>query len=136
MQDLYLNARLQSYAHPQELPENTDEVIIITSEEELRSYNIPLSLTGSLLQAFEEKKNLIRILWENHRRFLVMLAKTELEAIRLAGASLYATLKQETSSTVHISGLDKLTEKARYAMLEGLILSSYHFHKYKTKKTL
>lgn len=134
MQDLYLNARLQSYAHPQELPENTDEVIIITSEEELRSYNIPLSLTGSLLQAFEEKKNLIRILWENHRRFLVMLAKTELEAIRLAGASLYAILKQETSSTVHISGLDKLTEKARYAMLEGLILSSYHFHKYKTKK--
>ncbi|WP_255356387.1 M17 family metallopeptidase [Weeksella sp. HMSC059D05] len=45
-----------------------------------------------------------------------------------------ASLSNQQAQTTRLRGLDELTKDERYAFLEGMLLSSYDFDKYKTKK--
>lgn len=57
-----------------------------------------------------------------------------IQSLRLAGATLYKFLKEEQLNSVFLSGFLELTDKEGYAFLEGIILSSYEFTKYKKSK--
>ncbi len=68
------------------------------------------------------------------RSFLVITPKLVSETLRLAGASLFLALQKEGTTAGIINGLAELSDKERYAFLEGLYLSSYDFNKYKKEK--
>lgn len=133
MLDNYLNLKLATYQHKEEVPTTADTIELIATREQAGLFDFQNSIAASVEKAFVKSETKIILIHQDNRNFTVILPKTELETLRLAGASLYNALKAEQSSTSILGGLNGLSVEERYAFLEGLYLSSYDFNKHKKK---
>ncbi|MGA9212948.1 leucyl aminopeptidase family protein [Kaistella sp.] len=133
MTDNYLNAELISYSQNGNEKGNQLELLTNQTDEVLNQY--PKTIGESIKEAFEKKINKVIIMNGDVQKFIVTLPKTDLESLRLAGASVFQALKNENSKEVNIDEVQDLTELQRFAFLEGLLLSSYRFTKYQKDKS-
>lgn len=133
MIDNYLNLKLEAYQNKEEIPTAADTIELIATREQAGLFDFQNSIATAVEKAFAKTETKIILTHHDNRNFTVIIPKTELETLRLAGASLYNTLKTEQSSASILGGLNALSVEERYAFLEGLYLSSYDFNKYKKK---
>lgn len=135
MTDNYLNATLVSSPQNDSNTSKSSQLhlLINATDEVLNQY--PKSVAESMKEAFEKKKNKVTVLNGEEQQFLIALPKTDPESLRLAGAFVFQTLKNENCKEVTIDEVKDLTELQRFAFLEGLLLSSYSFTKYKKEKS-
>ncbi|MFD2909694.1 leucyl aminopeptidase family protein [Flavobacterium ardleyense] len=130
----YLKVKFVSFENKEDIPANAANIEIIVKKEQFSNFDFPSSVADSIEKSFAKKENKVVLAHGEERNFLVTTPKMELEALRLVGASVFASLKKEEVSNAAINGLAGLSDKERYAFLEGLFLSSYDFNKYKKKK--
>lgn len=135
MTDNYLNVTLVSSTQNDSNTSKSSQLhfLINATDEVLNQY--PKSVAESLKEAFEKKKNKVTVINGEDQQFLVALPKTDLESLRLAGASVFQALKNENCPEVNINDVKDLDENQKIAFLEGLLLSSYNFSKYKKEKS-
>ena len=133
MTDHYLNATLVSSTQNDSNTSKSSQLHLLINDEVLNQY--PKSVAESMKEAFEKKKNKVTVLNGEEQLFLIALPKTDPESLRLAGASVFQTLKNENCKEVTIDEVKDLTELQRFAFLEGLLLSSYSFTKYKKESS-
>ena len=133
MIDNYLNAELILNSQNDNNNGNKLELLINSTDEVSTQY--PKSVSESIKEAFEKKKNKVIIATGDVQKFLIALPKTDLESLRLAGASVFQAMKNENCKEVNINEVKDLDGNERIAFLEGLLLSSYSFSKYKKEKS-
>lgn len=133
MIDNYLNAELILNSQNDNKNGNKLELLINSTDEVSNQY--PKSVNESIKEAFEKKKNKVIIATGDVQKFVIALPKTDLESLRLAGASVFQDFKNENCKEVNINDVQDLDENQRIAFLEGLLLSSYSFSKYKKEKS-
>ena len=129
----YLNAELISNSQNDHAKTNQLELLVNQNDEVSNQY--PKSVVESIKEAFEKKKNKVIATNGEVQKFVIALPKTDLESLRLAGASVFQVLKNENCKEVNINDVKDLDENQRIAFLEGLLLSSYSFSKYKKEKS-
>lgn len=134
MQDSYLNVNLLSYVKKEDVSEDAANIILIATKEQSERYAFQKSLAQNIDKAFAENRTEVIITLGDKQNFITITPNKETEPLRLAGASLYTALQKQQTQTAKLRGLEELTEVERYAFLEGMLLSSYDFNKYKTKK--
>ena len=93
--------------------------------------NFSLHFAKKIKVAIESKKTEIFSFFTEKQHIVIANTSDETEKWRIAGANLYKKLKTEKVETAHFLGLNDLNSTLKNAFLEGLILSSYHFDKYK-----
>ena len=111
-------------------------IILFASLTDLKQYNLSKDELDYVSVALERKENVIVL--NQYHRFL-FLVKTggkgekyaQNELMRKHGAVVSASLKKQEIKQVGISGGK---EAFQYALLEGLLLASYTFEKYKSGK--
>lgn len=133
MIDNYLNADLILNSQNDNNNGNKLELLINSTDEVSTQY--PKSVSDSVKKAFEKKKNKVIIATGDVQKFVVALPRTDLESLRIAGASVFQAFKNENCKEVNINDVQDLDENQRIAFLEGLLLSSYSFSKYKKEKS-
>ena len=133
MQDNYLNLNFIPYTKKEDVADSAANIILIATKEQAERYAFQKSLVQNIDKAFSENQTEVITTLGDKQNFIVITPNTETEALRLAGASLYAALQKQQTQTARLRGLDELTEAERYAFLEGMLLSSYDFNKYKAK---
>ena len=133
MIDNYLNAELILNSQNDNNNGNKLELLINSTDEVSTQY--PKSVSDSIKEAFEKKKNKVIVTNGDVQKFVIALPKTDLESLRLAGASVFQAFKNENCKEVNINDVQDLDENQRIAFLEGLLLSSYSFSKYKKEKS-
>ena len=133
MIDNYLNAELIS--NSQNYHTKTNQLELIVNQNDAVSNQYPKSVVASIKEAFEKKKSKVIVTNGEVQKFVIALPKTDLESLRLAGASVFQALKNENCKEVNINDVKDLDENQRIAFLEGLLLSSYSFSKYKKEKS-
>ena len=114
--------------------ENEGDVFIVTTREQGSLYTSQKCMVKSIDRAFLENKSAVFSTVSDKQSFIVLVPDPDVESIRLAGASAYKVLQKQLIHSARVRGLNELTEDQRYAFLEGMLLSSYDFDKYKTKK--
>lgn len=134
MQDNYLNINFITYSKKEDIPDGSDNFALIVTKEQADRFEFQKSLAQRIDRAFSENNTEIITALGDKQNFIAVAPDREKEALRLAGASVYASLNKQQAQTARLRGLDELTEDERYAFLEGMLLSSYDFDKYKTKK--
>ena len=110
--------------------------MLIVTKEQADRFGFQKSLAQNIDKAFTENKTAVITTLGNRRNFIAVTPDREKEALRLAGASLYVALQKQQIQTARMRGLDELSEDERYAFLEGMLLSSYDFDRYKAKKNV
>ena len=133
MIDNYLNAELISNSQNDHTKSNQLELIV--NQNDAVSNQYPKSVVESIKESFEKKKSKVIVSNGEIQKFVIALPKTDLESLRLAGASVFQALKNENCKEVNINDVKHLDENQRIAFLEGLLLSSYSFSKYKKEKS-
>mgnify|MGYP003610210464 CR=1 FL=1 len=133
MIDNYLNAEV--ILNSQNDNTNSNQLELLVDLNDAISKQYPKSVSESIKEAFEKKKNKVIIATGDVQKFVIALPKTDLESLRLAGASVFQAFKNENCKEVNINDVQDLDENQRIAFLEGLLLSSYSFSKYKKEKS-
>lgn len=134
MQNNYLNINFKSYIKKEDVPVDADNIVLITTKEQADRYDFQKSLAKNIYKAFSENMTAVITTLGDKQTFIVVIPNKETEALRLAGASLYDALQKQQIKITRMRGLDELVENERYCFLEGMILSSYDFDKYKAEK--
>ena len=130
----YLKVKFVSFDAIGEVPTNVDVVELIIKKDKVNVFNSQKSIDDSIDKAFVKNETKLILTHGEQRSFLVITPKLASETLRLAGASLFSALQKEGTTAGIINGLAELSDKERYAFLEGLYLSSYDFNKYKKEK--
>lgn len=113
---------------------NTNESVaisLIKTEESAKPFDSQPHFAKKIKVAIESKKTEIFSFFTEKQHIVIANTSDETEKWRIAGANLYKKLKTEKVETAHFLGLNDLNSTLKNAFLEGLILSSYHFDKYK-----
>ncbi|ADX66910.1 leucyl aminopeptidase family protein [Weeksella virosa] len=134
MQNNYLNINFITYSKKEDIHEEADNIILIVTKEQTDRFEFQKSLAQRIDRAFSQNNTEIITALGDKQNFIAVAPDREKEALRLAGASVNASLSNQQAQTARLRGLDELTKDERYAFLEGMLLSSYDFDKYKTKK--
>lgn len=132
----YLNISIASYSDSSNIAENSVSIIICASETQLKQFEPRPQLLEKVKAAMEEKKGTILSFFAEKQYLILANASNETENWRVTGATLCKKLKKQKIDTAHISGLGNLDTDLKMALLEGLLLSSYEFNKYKKDATL
>jgi len=130
----YLNINLLPYEKKESLPDGVATVLLIADGEQVARYPFQQSLVQRIERAFSEKRAKIVTVLGDRQTFVAIAPERDAEPMRRVGASLYAALQKQKTRTARIRGMSHLAEGERLALLEGLLLASYHFDKYKSKK--
>ena len=137
MIDTYLYTELKRYTADKLSFEKGTIIRFIRSQKDLQNIDIQENLKEEIHQSFEDKENKHWHLWQEEKSLLVAVSKYELEDLRQVGATIVQQLQPSSvSSSVEavLENLELFSEKEKYALLEGVLLSSYHFDKYLSKK--
>lgn len=134
MRDNYLNINFIPYAKKEDVPSGADNIVLIVTREQADRFEFQSSLAQNIDKAFSENKMIVITALGEQRNFITITPDRQKEALRLVGASVYVSVKSQQMKIARLRGLDELTEDERYAFLEGMLLSSYDFDKYKAKK--
>ena len=119
----YLKVNFVSFENKEKVPANADILELIVKKEQLSGFGFQKSTAESIEKAFAKNETKVVLTHGEQRNFFISTPKIELETLRLAGASLFASLKKEEVFNSVINGLAALSEKERYAFLEGLYFS-------------
>ena len=136
MVDDYLKVKFVSVESGDKVPSTADVIELLVENKDFSDFQLNSSIVSSIEQSFNKKETKVILSYTTKRNFLVSIPNRDNESIRLAGASLYNALKKEQSDVTTINGLASFSSIERYAFLEGLILSSYDFNKYKKEKAI
>ncbi|MGO3706370.1 MAG: leucyl aminopeptidase family protein [Mesonia hippocampi] len=134
MQDNYLNINFIPYAKKEDVPDEADNIVLIVTKEQADRFEFQSSLVQNIDKAFSENKTTVITSLGDRQNVIAVAPNREKETLRLAGASTYTSLHKQQTHTARLRGLEELTENERYAFLEGMLLNSYDFDKYKAKK--
>ena len=132
----YLNIALVSYTDSSEIAADSVSIIICSSENDLKQFEPRPILVNKIKAAMEEKKGSILSFFAEKQYLIVANASDEVEKWRVTGANLCKKLKKEKIKNVHISGLTEMNSSTKVGFLEGLLLGSYEFTKYKKEAKL
>jgi leucyl aminopeptidase len=127
----YLQAILKSYSDSSEISENSVSIIICSTESQLKQFEPRPKLVEKIKTAMDNKNGAVLSFFAEKQYLVVVLASQETEKWRLTGANLFKKLKKEKIDTAHIGGLQQLNTDSKIGFLEGILLSSYEFNKYK-----
>lgn len=127
----YLSITISSYELPTTISEESVALMICATAESLKQFEPRPALVEKIKAAMESKKPSILSFYAEKQYLVVANVSDEAENWRLAGANLYKKLKSEKIKTAHFVGLNDLKTQLKNAFLEGLLLSSYNFNKYK-----
>lgn len=127
----YSNVSLKSYSDSSKITENSVSILICSAENHLKQFEPRPLVVAKIKTAMESKKATVLSFFAEKQYFVVTNTSDELEKWRLAGAQLFKKLKGEKIETAHLVGLSDLNADVKMAFLEGLLLSSYKFTKYK-----
>ena len=127
----YLNISLTSHSESSEISEKGVAISVCSTDESLKPFEKNSLLAGKLKTALDAKKATVFSYFTEKQNLIVVHDSTETEEWRVAGAQLYKNLKEEKIQTAHFTGLNELNINLKKAFLEGLLLSSYSFNKYK-----
>ncbi|MGO3241203.1 MAG: leucyl aminopeptidase family protein [Sphingobacterium sp.] len=134
MQYNYSNALLNTSEADGNMLQDADNVLLVCSTEQLNRLKLQPSLLTAVTKALEDNKTQVFTILGNKRNFLVTIPRRNAEVLRLAGALILKNLKRRQSTSAKFKGLKQFSEAECYALLEGLLLSSYAFVKYKKEK--
>ncbi|CEN34697.1 leucyl aminopeptidase family protein [Capnocytophaga cynodegmi] len=136
MTDNHLYTELKRYTHNS--PSKKGTIIrFIRNEKDLQKIDIQENLKSEIRQSFDKKENKHWCLWQEEKSLLVAVSKDDLEDLRQIGANVIGSLQPSAASPsteVVFENIEMFSEKETYALLEGMLLSSYHFDKYLSKK--
>jgi leucyl aminopeptidase len=127
----YLTITLSSYADSSIISENSISVMICSAEKHLKQFEPRPKVVERIKAAMDGKKAILLSFFAEKQYLIVANTSEETEKWRLAGAQLCKKLKSEKISKAHLVGLGDLNPKVKSAFLEGLLLASYKFNKYK-----
>lgn len=127
----YLNIALIAASDAASVSAKNASVFICATAESLNSLEPQKLLIEKAKTAFEKKKATVFSFLNETQNFVVASALTDLEDWRIAGANLYKKLKEEKVESGNLIGLEAIDSKLKHAFLEGLVLASYNFNKYK-----
>ncbi len=130
----YQNSTIKSVSKTGEIPTNVDFITLITSESDCKKQNFPKSLKESICKTLSEKKNKVFVKLSENKNFVIAIACDEDEKLRKLGAELYKNIKNERVEKLSVKG-STVSEHQYFSLLEGLLLSSYDFDKYKKSKS-
>lgn len=113
---------------------------LLEDASELDQLQLSQAEKGWLQEKLDQGKELISLNRYHSWLFVVRVkekpeAWQTKEAFRKTAHELYELVKKETIGTLQLAALKVLKENS-LAFLEGLLLSSYHFEKYKSRKTV
>ena len=129
--DNYLNISITSYSDSSSISEKSVSIIICSSEAQLKQFEPRPQLLEKVKAAMEDEKGTILCFFAEKQYLILANTSNKTENWRVTGASLYKNLKKQKIDVAHISGLSNLETALKMALLEGLLLSSYQFNKYK-----
>lgn len=127
----YHNICLSSYDQPAAISDESVALMICSTEESLKQFEPRPALVKKIQAAMESKKPNVLSFYAEKQYLVVTSTSTEAEKWRITGANLYKKLKSEKIKNAHFVGLNDLDTLLKNAFLEGLVLSSYNFNKYK-----
>ncbi len=127
----YLNITLISVSDAASASDKNASVFVCATAESLHHFGTQKLLTEKAKTALESKKATVISFLTETQNFVVVNASTDLEDWRIAGANLYKKLKEDKVEIAHLIGLEAIDSKLKHAFLEGLVLTSYNFNKYK-----
>lgn len=131
----YLNINFKSYTKNEETPRNADTILLITAKEKASQFDFQNALVRRIDNAFSKEEAIVISTIDDKQNLIAVIPNKAAEPLRLAGASVFNDLQKQGIETAMLQGLDDLTDNERYYFLEGMILSSYDFDKYKAKNT-
>ncbi|MBL1407234.1 leucyl aminopeptidase family protein [Sphingobacterium faecale] len=134
MSNNYLHLDLVGHAGTETAPPEMDSLIVLTERTQVQRLGIPAVMLERIEKAFSGDKTVTFNVFGSRHTLLILVPDKGLETLRLAGASAYGLLRKHGVQALRIKGLHVLEKKERYAILEGMILNSYSFDKYKTEK--
>lgn len=126
----YLNVELVATAQKQISPAE-NSITIVTDQKQSQIFDGHQSIVESIHKVFLKKETKIIVANGDSQNFIVVIPERTQENLRLAGASIYSSLKKEQVEKVQLVDGGNLSMHERSALLEGLLLSSYEFTKYK-----
>ena len=132
----YQFMKLVSYLENEEVPANSNNIFLIAKREPANLDSFQKSVISKIDKAFLDNEAAVIASHGDTLNVVVIAPNREIEFLRLAGALLSAALKKQQLKSVILNGLEELTEEEGYAFLEGMLLSSYQFNKYKTKEEI
>jgi leucyl aminopeptidase len=127
----YLNLSLTSHSHSSTISDKSASILVCSTEQDLKHFEAQPLMAEKVKTALESKKTTLFSSFTEKQNIIVVNASTDHEDWRVAGANLYKKLKEEKVETAHLSGLDQMNQESKQFFLEGLLLSSYNFNKYK-----
>lgn len=134
MADNYLHLDVVGHAGKETVPPEMDSLIFLTERGQAQRLGASPALLARMEKAFFGDSPQTFSVSGHRCTAMVVAPDKELETLRLAGASAYRLIRKHRMHALRIKGLHVLEKKERYAILEGMILSSYSFDKYKTEK--
>lgn len=134
MNENYLNLNFVGYSNIEDVGGNPVNIKLITATEHTNQFKSQVVLKQTVEKAFSENRTEVIVTLNDHLSIFVILPSKDTEKTREAGAMLYSALQKQQTQQVTLQGLDHLIDENRYALLEGMFLSSYDFDKYKTLK--
>ncbi len=130
----YQNVTIKSFLETSEVPKNKSCIFLIRNEKDCKKHDFSKSLEESIYKAFSDKKNKIFVELSDCKNFVLAVPCDDDEKLRKLGAELYKNIQNEQVECLDIKG-NKISEQNYFSLLEGLLLSSYNFDKYKKSKS-
>ncbi|WP_432670033.1 leucyl aminopeptidase family protein [Flavobacterium sp. SM2513] len=127
----YLNTTLTSYSEASSIKEESVSVLICFNESHAKQFEPRPLVADKVRTALESKKASVLSFFAEKQYLVVANTSDETENWRMAGAQLYKKFRNEKIAAAHLVGFSDLKSELKAAFLEGLLLSSYKFTKYK-----
>lgn len=108
-------------------------IILISNENQIAKFDFSENLNQQITNAIKEEKTKVWSLYTD-KKYVVYSSKSDKQSLRKFGAIIYKQLKEDGEKVAHFEFLEGLEEEKVYALVEGIVLSSYDFLKYKSKK--
>lgn len=106
-------------------------ITIVTNQNQSGSLTLQNSVIASINKVFLKKESKIIVANGEVQNFIAVIPEKTSENLRLAGASIFASIKKDQVEEIQLADIGNLSMDERFAFLEGLLLSSYDFTKYK-----
>lgn len=111
---------------------------IVTPKNDLNKYGLPLLLQKETEKFLKENKQEILTTYNDKQKYTVFTycnTETEysvsLNNARILGSKIYKALQKDKINNCFLKGLTELNKQEAYALIEGILITSYQFNKYK-----
>lgn len=123
-----------SATFPDPVPAGGARLLLFTDTGSLDNHTFPSMLRAKILRCLEEKKEEAWIVYGEENWLIAVSVNPETESKRVLGASVYTLMEKENLRSLSAEGLEAWSMEERYAFIEGMVLCSYRFDKYKKER--